>query len=98
MSNHHLKIETGQHKNIAVKERICDMCQENSIEDEYHFLISRSLSNQQRKNLFSEAQNENYNSIENKFDYLMRCSKNMVFPVALYISYCMEIRQQNAPV
>ena len=36
--NHKLRIETGRHQNIPRDERICQLCTQNKIEDEEHFI------------------------------------------------------------
>ena len=38
-SSHLLKIEVGRWNNIPKKDRICDFCNLNVIEDEFHFLL-----------------------------------------------------------
>ena len=39
LSSHDLKIETGRHNKIERKNRICDLCSLNDIEDEFHFTL-----------------------------------------------------------
>ena len=39
VSSHDLAIETGRYTNTELKDRICQNCQMNTIEDEYHFIL-----------------------------------------------------------
>ena len=39
---HSLNIETGRYYNIDRHARICNMCSNNDIEDEYHFILECS--------------------------------------------------------
>ena len=39
LSSHELKIETGRHNKTERKNRICDLCSLNDIEDEFHFTL-----------------------------------------------------------
>ena len=39
ISAHQLLIETGRHRNIPRNERICELCDKNELEDEFHFLL-----------------------------------------------------------
>ena len=39
LSSHDLKIETGRHNKTERKNRICDLCSLNDIEDEFHFTL-----------------------------------------------------------
>jgi hypothetical protein len=39
---HSLNIETGRYYNIDRHARICNMCNNNDIEDEYHFILECS--------------------------------------------------------
>ena len=39
MSSHWLNIEYGRHRNTERQNRLCELCEQNSIEDEYHFVM-----------------------------------------------------------
>ncbi len=52
-----LKIETGRYINLKIQKRICELCDMNEIEDEFHFLIQCPLYFQLRKELFDAAKN-----------------------------------------
>ena len=40
LSSHSLHIETGRHRNIQRQDRICTLCNNNTVEDETHVLIN----------------------------------------------------------
>ncbi len=44
-------IETGRYENIALNDRICQLCDCGKVEDERHFLISYTALNYERCNL-----------------------------------------------
>ena len=52
-----LRIETGRHCGLAVDERLCQLCQDGSIEDEMHFLINCSSHTHIRDILFNHVLN-----------------------------------------
>ncbi len=47
-----LQIETGRYENVALNDRICQLCDCGNVEDERCFLISCIALNYQRYNLF----------------------------------------------
>ncbi len=47
-----LWIETGRYYNIALNDRICQLCDSGNVEDERHFLISCTALNHKRHNLY----------------------------------------------
>ena len=54
ISAHELKIETDRYKKLPNErsQRICERCNLNVIEDEFHFIISCPLYNDNRDRLF----------------------------------------------
>ena len=40
LSSHHLAIELGRHLNIPRENRLCPNCNQNVVENEYHFLLT----------------------------------------------------------
>ena len=38
-SVHKLKVETSRHEGIAYEHRLCILCENNQVEDEFHFLM-----------------------------------------------------------
>lgn len=49
VSSHRLLIEQGRYKNIPRNERLCNNCNQNTIEDESHFLIKCDKFTEERK-------------------------------------------------
>ncbi len=45
-------IETGRYENVALNDRICQLCDCGNVEDERHFLISCTALNYERRNLY----------------------------------------------
>ena len=52
LSPHCLRIETGRHENLPIKDRICLRC-ESEIDDEVHFLITCPCFKTERTLFFS---------------------------------------------
>ena len=57
LSDHNLKIETGRHNRIPLNNRICDMCNQGRIEDEFHFLMECSSYTNMHNILHDVAKN-----------------------------------------
>ena len=57
LSSHNLNIELGRHKRpyVPADERICEKCNLNQVEDEFHCLMRRKKWNDIRLNLFHIA-------------------------------------------
>ena len=77
ISAHTLAIETGRHARpkVPVNQRVCQMCNSGSIEDEMHFVTICDKFRQIRQSTFEKIQNvcPNFNmlSTEDKFNYIM---------------------------
>ena len=59
-----LRIETGRFQNVPIQERICILCDQNSIEDETHFLLECDLYSIERQNLIESAERNHKNFID----------------------------------
>ena len=90
-----LKIETGRFQNIPIDKRICTLCNQDSIEDEIHFLLECDFYSSERQNLFrsAEANHENFSEIENdvKLTILMN-DEDLFGEVANFIANAYEKR------
>ena len=53
LCNHRLPIETGRWLNIPREERICNMCNQGCIGDEFHYLFKCTVLNDLRKRYLS---------------------------------------------
>ena len=68
-----LNIETGRYNNVKLCDRKCTLCQENSIEDEIHFLVDCRFYNDLRCNLFQEANCDiDFNTASSMIKYIKR--------------------------
>ena len=91
-----LKIETGRFNNLAVEQRICDLCTTKHIEDEKHFLCNCPLYLTPRQKLY-EAANSLFPPFNNlnengKFIFIM---KNMRNDLSEYITMSWNLRQRK---
>ena len=70
-----LNIEIGRYKNLDLSERLCNLCDDNLVEDEVHFLCCCRLYNDLREVLYNHARENNleFDSLDtlDKFVYLM---------------------------
>ena len=91
-----LRIETGRFRNLKVEERICLLCNNDKIEDEYHFLCECSLFYEFRNPLFDAATRENSlfpdMSKPNQFIYLV---KTLWREVSKYLRLAWEKRRNT---
>ncbi len=67
-----LHIETGRFRGTALEERTCQICNSQSIEDEFHFILICNEYNELRMNLFNSIKYkvetfEYFDNIENFF-------------------------------
>ena len=53
ISSHKLHIEKGRHNHIPLQERICQYCELDEIEDEYHFVANCTLYRTERESLYA---------------------------------------------
>ena len=74
-SSHKLNIEIGRYKGLAVKERICNLCNQNLVEDECHMFSKCSAFSDLRLNIFQKLSSicQNFISLndEDKFVWAM---------------------------
>ena len=77
-----LEIEVGRYRNIAANNRYCKLCNDGSIEDEFHFIMQCVSYNSDRDTLYSKICNidtnfHNYTD-ETKFEILMKDYQNVI--------------------
>jgi len=89
-----LQVETGRWQNVAWGDRICKLCNQNSVEDEFHFLCTCELYNDQRISLFEKVTAKNAEfaifSLEDKFIYLLKFENR---EVAKYLERAYHLRK-----
>ena len=77
-----LHIETGRFNNTKLEERLCQICNSNTIEDEFHFLCVCPHYEQERRCLYSSVVNKSpmfsESTDKEKFDTLMTHYNNYV--------------------
>ena len=66
-----LKVETGRHEGIAYEHRLCILCENNQVEDEFHFVMICPVYVNLRNVCLAIITNRNINrSIEKCYTYL----------------------------
>ena len=92
ISAHHLEIERGRYENIPRTERKCKVCNMNSIESEYHFLLVCPAYKELRRNFFSSYYNH-WPSIT-KFENLMSSeSRKIIIKLSSYLYQAEKLRK-----
>ena len=92
VSAHGLAIERGRYTRppTPLEQRICNVCPNKPIEDEFHFLMECDKAKDDRNVLFRDIAHicPNFNSLSerNKFIYLMSASDRIISIVAQFIS------------
>ena len=89
-----LRIETGRFINEKLEDRVCQMCKNDNIEDEYHFLCICPLYDNFRKTLYDNVSNkyDEFHLLADKlkFDFLLtNCYKQ----VANYLKDAWNLRK-----
>ncbi len=102
LSCHPLAIETGRYKKIPQNLRICQNCNMNEIENEFHFVMKCTLYQQIRNGLFkflNESNSENWlkaNTLYDKFKIIMQpYDQKSAITVCQFIKSCFDIRKQK---
>ncbi len=65
-----LRVETGRFVNESREKRICNLCDMNCIEDQFHFMFQCPLYDRYREELFTKARN-----CIHEWDNLSNCDK-----------------------
>ena len=93
IGSHDLEIERGRYRKIPRENRICRLCNSNTIEDEYHFLLCCDFYNDIRASHIPRK----YYTLPNihKF-YILMSSKNenIIRTTATYLLHAFKRRQQ----
>ena len=89
LSNHHLMIEKGRHLGLNLEDRICNKCNLNKIEDEFHAVMTCPAYGNNRDELFRQFNNHvttwNDMSLENKFIQIMNMN-TLIIKTGIFIS------------
>jgi len=88
-----IRLETGRFSRLQVEDRICELCNEGNVEDEFHFMMECNLYNDERERLFNVLDiNIRDGNKEEIFKDLFR--KNWR-EVILYLKYIWKKRQDK---
>ena len=94
LSSHNLNIERGRYEGIPRDERLCNVCNMNAVETEYHFLLVCPRYTDLRRK-FLKPYFCHWPSI-NKFNtLLMGSSKPAMIKTAKFIYYASQLRQET---
>ncbi|XP_060563724.1 uncharacterized protein LOC132723080 [Ruditapes philippinarum] len=74
--NHKMPIESGRFCNIPRELRVCNLCNNSSLGDEYHYLFNCQFFNTDRKKYITREYSTNVNSI--KFSMLMNSTDRSI--------------------
>ena len=101
LSNHKLKVEVGQYTKpkTPLEDRNCTFCP-NSVEDEYHFLITFPMYKEEREKLkrdFESNQTTKRQMIHDKelFDLLFSCNENHSGKISKFINSITKTREEK---
>ena len=96
-STHNLKIETGRWNDTPRVERLCEMCNLNQVEDEFHFLLVCPFYTCIRSKYIA---NYFYNPpLHHKFVLLMSSRKvDTLRKLSRYIFYATKLRKDNTRI
>ncbi|XP_060582312.1 uncharacterized protein LOC132738738 [Ruditapes philippinarum] len=93
MSSHWLNIEYGRHRNIERQNRLCELCQQCTIEDEYHFVMECSFYNTLRIRYIPRYFRVRPSMV--KLVELMKTeSKPLLYKMSVYIKHAFHKRQE----
>jgi hypothetical protein len=89
VSCHTLRIELGRYNKTSREQRLCEYCDSNEIEDEYHFSLTCKYYEQQRKDFISILQNKTNTTInfETYNDLLQILSSNDYDIINIFSKY-----------
>ena len=88
-----LHIETGRYVGLDEADRICQMCELNEIENEYHFVLYCPLYERVRGELFSKLKYSNVLDM-NDAQILKRLFEKDVFKLAKYLEKAWDMRKK----
>ena len=87
--NHKLPIIRGRYNNVNIDDRKCELCQQNDIGDEFHYLFKCDFFNDSRKRLLKKYYYQNPSAL--KMSQLFACKTyNLVLNLAKFVNIVME--------
>ena len=87
-----LNIELGRFRNIEIENRICTLCKNNVIEDEFHFIMLCPAYDDCRSTMFHNIMSPDFTnlSLDDKFIHLMKNESKLV---GKFLKAAWEIRK-----
>jgi hypothetical protein len=93
IGSHDLEIEKGRYNNTIRENRICKLCDTNTVEDEYHFLLNCNYYSDLRAAYIPLKYFTQPNI--NKFNIIMSTkNEELIKSVAMYLYYAFERRKR----
>lgn len=92
-----LEIETGRWQSLAVEERVCKLCNESKVEDEFHFVFECTFYDDYR-NVFIDFVSTLYNNFNNETTnekWKILFSENIVNHTGQYLEQIYNARQSH---
>lgn len=94
MSSHCLNIEYGRHRNIERQNRLCELCDKLTIEDEFHFVLECNIFKDIRMKFIPKYYRQRPSMM--KFVELMKTeNKRLLHNIALYLLKAFNKRQER---
>ena len=97
LSDHSLAIETGRYHQSDISKRLCELCDDNSIEDESHFISKCPFYKRERLQFMEKINFLDLGSDDEKnLNFLMSCSDvDVCNTVCEFINLCSESRREH---
>ena len=92
-----LSVETGRFNAIPLEFRLCVFCDDNVVEDEYHFFFSCNLNNDLRSSLFDYLRQDvpDFDTLDLNDNMIYLMSRNAIKKLLnLYVFRAMEMRRR----
>ena len=91
-SNHSLRIESDRKNNIDYENRICKLCTNGKVENEFHFLLECPFYENLRNKYLHQYRNGN----QNTFTMLLSSTNDVVInKLACYVHFAFKMRNQQ---
>ena len=98
-SSHKLHIESGRYNKTPREQRLCEYCDTNEIEDEYHFTLSCKYYEQQRNDLTNTLQNDfnvpiNFQTTDDLLNILSSNNPDLLNIFSKFLFVCFKKRNE----
>jgi hypothetical protein len=91
-----LKVETGRYQNIPAELRLCVLCEENVVENEFHFMLQCSKYDNLRNDLYRHALAyfPEFNNVNDNEKIKLLMTDSLVKYTAEFLCKCYHVRQK----